>query len=673
MFDQTILAQTFLGSTVALGPDPQVFDLALADDTAYFALFGNPFTRYRIEVDGLGADLALALYGDPPTELVTVDDDSGPGLNPAIEFLLDDTMTEVLLAVRYSDKTEPPAEGVTAGIRAVELESRPRAFFEDVIGDSPGEASYFFGPWTVESVLQGPADADVAGFYIPGGIWIEAFVEATGSGADAGTLAVSLADGSDRLLGFDSGTGAASVRWYTRADGLHYISGFRPETGGEPGEEYLDVRAGWRLPLEDPEPDSFLFGLPDDLDLSTSREGSLTTLREVDGEAVPDRDMFGVVLEAGKTYTVSLSLRAFGSEAAFTVWSPDVFEGAAALTFESVEVTPGFHSLTFVAPETGRYGIEIVNTSLEGAQTFYDVTVEPVGMEMPDDHGDRLATATSLLADPMMPDGGVSIPFMVDRSGDVDAFVFEGADGMPAMRRPIDLGIVLPAEADPAALDAVGYLNAFGGAIRIVAEGDMEIRARLFPDEDADGPWGFGVGAGAELDDGFDFSAPYTLEIQDAPPPAVPQEVAEDVALIYEAVLDRPPDPEGLNFWLNAAAAGLAFRQIARAFVSAPEFRERFGDDFDALDAAGQEAFVRFLYDTVLGREADPGGLEFWREAIAEAGAEALVIEFARSAENRAASPYVETLREVVSPDLAADIEGVWEFVTEFVDELFGG
>jgi hypothetical protein len=44
------------------------------------------------------------------------------------------------------------------------------------------------------------------------------------------------------------------------------------------------------------------------------------------------------------------------------------------------------------------------------------------------------------------------------------------------------------------------------------------------------------------------------------------------VAKAYLGLLDRPPDPQGIDFWAAQLAAGMSVQQMIQAFVASPEF-----------------------------------------------------------------------------------------------------
>ena len=81
---------------------------------------------------------------------------------------------------------------------------------------------------------------------------------------------------------------------------------------------------------------------------------------------------------------------------------------------------------------------------------------------------------------------------------------------------------------------------------------------------------------------------------------------AAAVTRLYQASLGRPPDQGGLNFWIGAVQAGAPLADLATAFLASPEFATRFGTGLP------NDSFVTALYQNVLGRAPDVGGLAFW-------------------------------------------------------------
>ncbi len=78
------------------------------------------------------------------------------------------------------------------------------------------------------------------------------------------------------------------------------------------------------------------------------------------------------------------------------------------------------------------------------------------------------------------------------------------------------------------------------------------------------------------------------------------------VIRLYQAVLGRQPEPEGVRFWLDAFDSDdWTTRRIASFFATSDEFVGTYGD-------TDNEAFMNAIYTNVLGRSPDPDGGAFW-------------------------------------------------------------
>jgi serralysin len=78
---------------------------------------------------------------------------------------------------------------------------------------------------------------------------------------------------------------------------------------------------------------------------------------------------------------------------------------------------------------------------------------------------------------------------------------------------------------------------------------------------------------------------------------------------LYNAVLDRAPDAMGLNSWISALEMGITKHQVANGFIGSGEFKVVYGN----LD---NEAFVGQLYQNVLNRKGEPEGVGHWTRAL---------------------------------------------------------
>lgn len=128
---------------------------------------------------------------------------------------------------------------------------------------------------------------------------------------------------------------------------------------------------------------------------------------------------------------------------------------------------------------------------------------------------------------------------------------------------------------------------------------------------------------------------------------------AQVVALLYEAALDRNGniDLPGLNFWIDQREAGLSDAETAQFFLDGPEFEAAFGDPGLLSD----EQLVEVLYENILDRPGEPDGVAFWTGVVADPGVSRaeLLLAFANSPENRAGSSFVTTLTEVAEGEWA--------------------
>lgn len=119
--------------------------------------------------------------------------------------------------------------------------------------------------------------------------------------------------------------------------------------------------------------------------------------------------------------------------------------------------------------------------------------------------------------------------------------------------------------------------------------------------------------------------------------------VAGQVYRLYQAAFARTPDDGGLAYWIDQADQGLGLIEIGAGFMASREFVVLYQNALTTSD------FVNQLYNNILGRDGDEGGLSFWSGAL-ETGVmdEATVLTgFSESPENIAR----------VAPDIS---DGIW-------------
>lgn len=102
----------------------------------------------------------------------------------------------------------------------------------------------------------------------------------------------------------------------------------------------------------------------------------------------------------------------------------------------------------------------------------------------------------------------------------------------------------------------------------------------------------------------------------------------EAIERLYRGILGRGPDDAGSQYWQHA---GLPLEALATEFIVSEEFVTRFGSSNDAI--------IANLYRNVLEREADAGGLAYWRAEVNRAPMANIVVGFTESAEFRATHP----------------------------------
>lgn len=102
---------------------------------------------------------------------------------------------------------------------------------------------------------------------------------------------------------------------------------------------------------------------------------------------------------------------------------------------------------------------------------------------------------------------------------------------------------------------------------------------------------------------------------------------------IYQAAFNRTPDQGGLGFWISILDKGASLTDVAGGFVNSAEWLKLYGANPTNTDV------VVKLYQNVLHRLPDPGGLAFWGNILdTHAGTVPQVLAaFSESPENQAA------------------------------------
>ncbi|MBB6182065.1 DUF4214 domain-containing protein [Pseudorhizobium flavum] len=112
--------------------------------------------------------------------------------------------------------------------------------------------------------------------------------------------------------------------------------------------------------------------------------------------------------------------------------------------------------------------------------------------------------------------------------------------------------------------------------------------------------------------------------------------IKSDIALVYSAGLDREIDMPGLQYWTDIIDNGASLAYLASGIIASAEFGTRFGQP-DQMDDAG---FVNVLYQNVLDRAGEAEGVAYWTDAMSQGQSRAdVLVAFSVSEENRANLP----------------------------------
>jgi hypothetical protein len=99
---------------------------------------------------------------------------------------------------------------------------------------------------------------------------------------------------------------------------------------------------------------------------------------------------------------------------------------------------------------------------------------------------------------------------------------------------------------------------------------------------------------------------------------------------LYQAAFDRAPDLGGLGYQMHDLDTWFTLEQVAGNFIASPEFQSKYGN----VDNTG---FITLLYENVLHREPDAGGLQYHLGELASGQTRAdVLIHFSESPENQA-------------------------------------
>ena len=97
---------------------------------------------------------------------------------------------------------------------------------------------------------------------------------------------------------------------------------------------------------------------------------------------------------------------------------------------------------------------------------------------------------------------------------------------------------------------------------------------------------------------------------------------------LYKAYYRRWPDPGGYSYWIGKMRSGTSLSKVSATFAAASEFKTKYG-------SLSNSAFVKLVYENVLERQPDPAGLNYWigRLNAKKISRGALMVQFSESSE----------------------------------------
>lgn len=105
------------------------------------------------------------------------------------------------------------------------------------------------------------------------------------------------------------------------------------------------------------------------------------------------------------------------------------------------------------------------------------------------------------------------------------------------------------------------------------------------------------------------------------------------VIRLYLAYFDRAPDHGGLTYWINKRANGTKLDVVSNSFANSSEFKTKYGNLTNG-------EFVALVYQNVLKRTPDANGLAYWTKQLNEGKASRgrVMTQFSESNEHRTTS-----------------------------------
>ena len=141
------------------------------------------------------------------------------------------------------------------------------------------------------------------------------------------------------------------------------------------------------------------------------------------------------------------------------------------------------------------------------------------------------------------------------------------------------------------------------------------------------------------------------------------------VMRLYLGALQRMPDPN-MNDWVTAMRTSTSLAAMVATFAGSQEFSDRYG-------AFSNRDYVKQLYTNILGREADPAGLDGWTASLDSGGATRALVLLGISESQEAVNRFAPTVRTVLhyftflnSAPTQADLDYWTNYLATLADQM---
>ena len=334
-------------------------------------------------------------------------------------------------------------------------------------------------------------------------------------------------------------------------------------------------------------------------------------------------DAAAIAAASGAAETASAQALQSLQEIGALVTSQGTSDPAATESQAAAQVQGLINALATILPGLGGALDTLILGSRNSDPSF---VVSPDGDVSGSEHGDWFYL--SKLADVF--DGGVGTDVLFGFEGDdnllggADADNLFGGLGNDMLRGGTGDDAIDGGAGDG---DVASFLNGLGQfTLQFAADGSVTVQDRADGGEGTDLLTGieslsFGSGASIFTDGMINLNQFQGIAGLDA------AQISTFVEL-YVAYFNRAPDAIGLNFWGSAFANGTSLEEIANLFLDQDETRETYAADISNLQFATQ------VYENVLGRTPDAGGLAFWQGQLDDGniGRGAFILEVLKGA-----------------------------------------